>query len=234
MAWFFLHSLLYLQVEYAIEAIKLGSTAVGIQTSEGCILAVEKRLSSPLLDPSSVEKIAEIDAHMGAALSGLVADARTLVDHARVEAQNHKFTYDEPIGVEALTQAICDLALSFGEGASSERKIRMSRPFGVALLLAGWDEQEGSQLYFSDPSGTYVRYKAKAIGAGSEGAQSNLEESYSDKLTLLEAEDLALTTLKQVMEEKISTDNIELARVTPDKGFHIATPEEVSTALSRL
>ena len=51
-----------------------------------------------------MEKIAEIDVHVGAAMSGLVADARTLVDHARVEAQNHRFTYDEPIGVEALTQ----------------------------------------------------------------------------------------------------------------------------------
>ena len=51
-----------------------------------------------------MEKITEIDTHVGAAMSGLVADARTLVDHARVEAQNHRFTYDEPIGVEALTQ----------------------------------------------------------------------------------------------------------------------------------
>lgn len=92
------------QVEYAIEAIKLGSTAVGLQTKSGCVLAVEKRLTSTLLDPASVEKIAEIDTHIGAAMSGLVADARTLVDHARVEAQNHTFTYDEPIGVEALTQ----------------------------------------------------------------------------------------------------------------------------------
>ena len=53
------------------------------------------------------EKIAEIDGHIGAAMSGLVADARTLVDHARVEAQNHTFTYDEPVGVEALTQGEC-------------------------------------------------------------------------------------------------------------------------------
>ena len=92
------------QVEYAIEAIKLGSTAIGLQTKSGSVLAVEKRLTSSLLEPSSVEKIAEIDTHVGAAMSGLVADARTLVDHARVEAQNHRFTYDEPIGVEALTQ----------------------------------------------------------------------------------------------------------------------------------
>mmetsp|Transcript_13669 Transcript_13669/g.19126 ORF Transcript_13669/g.19126 Transcript_13669/m.19126 type:complete len:245 (-) Transcript_13669:243-977(-) len=222
------------QVEYAIEAIKLGSTAVGLQTKEGCVLAVEKRLTSPLLDPTSVEKIAEIDSHIGAAMSGLVADARTLVDHARVEAQNHTFTYDEPLGVEALTQAVCDLALSFGEGQDGDSSKRMSRPFGVALLIAGYDELDGPQLYFSDPSGTFTRYKAKAIGAGSEGAQSNLEESYAETLTLAEAEELALSTLKQVMEEKISTENVELARVTLDKGFHIADTAEVGKVLDRL
>lgn len=83
------------QVEYAIEAVKLGSTAVGIQTKHGVILASEKRLTSTLLEPTSIEKIMEVDAHIGAAVSGLTGDARTLIDHARVEAQNHRFTFDE-------------------------------------------------------------------------------------------------------------------------------------------
>ncbi|GMH86459.1 hypothetical protein TrVE_jg7399 [Triparma verrucosa] len=221
------------QVEYAIEAIKLGSTAVGISTKTGVVLAVEKRLSSPLLEPDSVEKIMEIDTHVGAAMSGLVADARTLVDHARVEAQNHRFTYDEPLGCEALTQAVCDLALSFGEGDDGDKKKRMSRPFGVALLLAGYDDLHGPQLYFSDPSGTFVKYKAKAIGAGSEGAQSNLSESYSESLTMDEAKELALSTLKQVMEEKINTDNVELAEVGKE-GFRVCKKEEVGEVLGRL
>jgi 20S proteasome subunit alpha 5 len=220
------------QVEYAIEAIKLGSTAIGIQTSSGVVLAVEKRLSSVLLIPDSVEKIAEIDSHCGAAMSGLVADARTLVDHARVEAQNHRFTYDEAIGIEALTQSVCDLALSFGEGGDGKKK-QMARPFGVALLIAGHDDLKGSQLYFSDPSGTFVRYKAKAIGAGSEGAQTSLAESYSESMTMEEAENLALGTLKQIMEEKIDLENVELARVT-EKGYVVASKEEVATVLARL
>lgn len=66
---------------------QLGSTTVGIQTSEGVILGVEKRVQSPLLETSSIEKIMEIDAHIGCAMSGLTADARTMVDHARVTAQ---------------------------------------------------------------------------------------------------------------------------------------------------
>ncbi len=66
-------------------------------------------------EPSSIEKVAEVDAHIGVAMSGLTADARTLVDHGRVEAQQHSFTYNEPMPVESLTQSLCDLALRFGE-----------------------------------------------------------------------------------------------------------------------
>ncbi|VAI29170.1 unnamed protein product [Triticum turgidum subsp. durum] len=87
-------------------------------------------------EPSSVEKIMEIDEHVGCAMSGLIADARTLVEHARVETQNHRFSYGEPMTVESTTQAICDLALRFGEGEEES----MSRPFGVSLLIAGHDE----------------------------------------------------------------------------------------------
>lgn len=129
---------------------------------------------------------------------------------------------------------VCDLALSFGEGSDGDKDKRMSRPFGVALLIAGHDDLNGHQLFFSDPSGTFVRYKAKAIGAGSEGAQSTLSESYNEDMTLEEAEELALSTLKQVMEEKISTENVELARVTEGKGYHSATAEEVGAVLERL
>lgn len=45
--------------------LQLGSTAIGIQTSEGVVLAVEKRITSPLMEPASVEKIVEIDSHIG-------------------------------------------------------------------------------------------------------------------------------------------------------------------------
>jgi 20S proteasome subunit alpha 5 len=198
------------QVEYAIEAIKLGSTAIAIRTSEGVVLAVEKRATSPLMDASSLEKIAEIDAHVGCAVSGLTADAWTMVEHGRAECQNHYFTYNEPMPVLSCTTSLCELAMSFaGDGEK-----RMSRPFGVALLVAGKDE-DGYHLVHTDPSGTAVSYKAKAIGSGSEGAQTALQEEYRDDLTLKEAETLALKTLKAVMEEKINVKNVDMARVAP-------------------
>jgi len=221
------------QVEYAIEAIKLGSTAIGIQTSEGVILAVEKRITSPLMEPSSIEKIMEIDSHIGCAMSGLTADARTMIDHARVETQNHRFTFDEPMSVESTTQSLCDLALRFGEDRKQKEGV-MSRPFGVALLVGGIDK-DGPSLYHTDPSGTYIQYEAKAIGSGSEGAQSTLQEKYHMSMTLKEAETLALSTLKQVMEEKIKSTNVEIASISTATGkFHIYSPIELEAIISLL
>uniref|UniRef100_A0A9I9DXH9 Proteasome subunit alpha type-5 n=1 Tax=Cucumis melo TaxID=3656 RepID=A0A9I9DXH9_CUCME len=92
------------------------STAFGLKTKEGVVLVVEKRITSPLLEPSSMEKIMEIDEHIGCATSGLIADAYTLVEHARVETHNHRFSYGEPMTMESTMQALCDLALKFGEG----------------------------------------------------------------------------------------------------------------------
>ncbi|XP_052781726.1 proteasome subunit alpha type-5-like isoform X2 [Mya arenaria] len=181
------------QVEYAIEAIKLGSTAIGIQTNEGVVLAVEKRVTSPLIEPASIEKILEVDDHIGCAMSGLIADSRTLVDKARVEAQNHWFTYNEKMSVESVTQAVSNLALAFGDD-DAEQTV-MSRPFGVALLFAGIDK-DGCQLYHMDPSGTFIKYDAKAIGSGSEGAQQALQDVFHKSMTLKEGCKSALTILK--------------------------------------
>jgi len=217
------------QVEYARNAINLGSTAVGVKTKEGIILAVEKRVTSVLLDASSVEKVMEVDSHIGTAMSGLIADARTLVDHARIEAQNHRFTYNEPMRTEALVQGVCDLMLSFGESGDEKK---MSRPFGVALLVAGHDDT-GPKLFFCDPSGTYVEYKAKAIGSGSEGAQSQLLEEYSDDISVDEAELLAIKTLKAVMEEKIANDNVEVARVDAT-GYNLYSAEQITDLIGRI
>jgi len=191
-----------IQVEYAIEAVKLGSTAVGIQVSEGVVLAVEKRSTSRLLVSSSLRKIERLDSHIYAAMSGVVPDARIMIDHARVETQSHWFNYDEPMQVETCVQSLCDLASGFGQG-------NMARPFGVALLVAGVDEH-GPSLYHLDPSGTYTRFGAKAIGAGSEGAQTTLKEQYHKSMSLDEAKTLALDVLKQVMEEKITDYNVEV------------------------
>ncbi|XP_071490118.1 proteasome subunit alpha type-5-like [Diadema antillarum] len=219
------------QVEYAIEAIKLGSTAIGIRTTEGVVLAVEKRVTSPLMEATSIEKIVEIDSHIGCAMSGLIADSRTMIDKARVEAQSHWFTYNEKMSVESVTQAVSNLALQFGDDEAGVGA--MSRPFGVALLFAGID-QNGPVLYHMDPSGTFLQFDAKAIGSGSEGAQSQLQELYHKSMTLKEASKEALVVLKQVMEEKLSSTNVEVATVTPEKNFQMFSKEDIEAIITQM
>ncbi len=216
------------QVEYAIEAIKLGSTAIAILTQEGIVLAVERRTQSPLMIPSSLDKIMEIDAHVACAVSGLTADAQSMVEHGRVQAQNHFFTFNESMPVRSLTQSLCALSANFG----TDDEDSMSRPFGVALLVAGHDVDNGYQLYHTDPSGTWTAYKAKAIGSGSEGAQTTLQEEYKDDMTLKEAENLALSTLKAVMEEKVNAANVDMASVAPK--YEIYSKDRIKEIIERL
>ena len=101
------------QVEYAREAVKRGTTAVGIKAKDGVALLVDKRINSRLLEPQSVEKIFKIDDHIGAAASGLVADARILIDRGRVEAQINRMVYNESIGVDTLAKKVCDHMQSY-------------------------------------------------------------------------------------------------------------------------
>jgi 20S proteasome subunit alpha 5 len=138
------------------------------------------------------------------------------------------------MGVEPCTQSICDLALRFGEDRKGRQKEeQMSRPFGVALLIAGIDEN-GPVLYHTDPSGTFTQFDAKAIGAGSEGANTTLQEKYNKSMTFEEAETLAVSILKQVMEEKITSTNIEIAAITTKKSFHIYSEIELQAILNRI
>ena len=131
-------------------------------------MAVEKHPRA-LMEPSSMDKIMEIDAHIGCGQRP-TADAQS-TEHGRVQAQNHYFTYNESSPAFP-TQSLCSLSSN-----RDRRQGSMSRPFGVTLLVAGHDADEGYQLYHTDPSGTFVSYQAKAIGSGSEGAQATLQES---------------------------------------------------------
>jgi len=145
------------QVEYAREAVKRGATAIGIKTKEGVILIADRRVGSRLLEASTIEKIYKIDEHICAATSGLVADARVLIDRARLEAQINRLTYDEPISIKELAKKICDFKQQFTQFGGV-------RPFGVSLLIAGVDKEP--KLFETDPSGALLEYKATAIGAG--------------------------------------------------------------------
>jgi proteasome alpha subunit len=188
------------QVEYARKAVEKATTALGIVFSGGVVIAAAKVLQK-LLVPESVEKISKIDDHVAIASCGILADARTLVDFARVRAQVNKMTFDEPIEVYALVKDIADRMQRFTQ-------IGGIRPYGTGLLIAGVDGT--SRLFETDPSGTIREWRGHAIGRGSKDARKLIIEQYKENLSKEKAIDIAIQALKAA-EKKIISRSVELA-----------------------
>ena len=206
------------QVEYEREAVKRGTTSIGVKSSEGIVLAVDKRTTSNLVEASSIEKIFKIDEHIGAATSGLVADARALVERARVEAQINKITYSEPIRVESLSKKLCDMLQLYTQNGGV-------RPFGSALIIGGvYDEK--CKLFETDPSGALIEYKATAIGSGRSAAMDIFEEEYEDDITLSGAIGLAIKAIDEATDHDTTSNNVEIAVIKKDTGNYEKLSQE--------
>lgn len=190
------------QVEYAIETVRRGTLAIGIKSKDGVILAVEEK-ARKLQISNVTQKIFQVDDHIGVAAAGYIPDARTQVDHARFFAQSNRLIYDEPVDVEGVAKNLADMAQQFTQYAGV-------RPFGVALILAGVDKN-GSELFLTDPSGTYIGYDAVAIGAGSDQVTDFLEKSYKSDISMEDAATLAIESIYMVSEEKSGTRHLKMA-----------------------
>jgi proteasome alpha subunit len=213
------------QVEYAREAVKRGTTAVGLKYEEGVVLIIDKRVSSRLIEAKSIEKIFKIDNHVGCASSGLVADSRVLVERARVEAQIHKMTFDEHILVEVLVKKICDFKQSYTQHGGI-------RPFGTALLVAGVDER-GPHLFETDPSGALMAYKAVSIGSGRNAVKTVFEEKYQDNMTLEAAILLGIEALTKANEGEIKAETVEIGLIQAGETFRKMEPEDVASRMAK-
>lgn len=192
------------QVEYAQEAVKKRSTAVGIRGKDLIVLGVEKKSVAKLQEERTVRKICLLDDHVVMAFAGLTADARILIDRSRIECQSHKLTVEDPVTLEYITRHIAGLKQRYTQ--SNGR-----RPFGISCLIAGFDYDGTPHLFQTDPSGTYHEWKANATGRNAKTVREFLEKNY----TLEDMEDeekvikLAIKALLEVVQS--GSKNLELA-----------------------
>ena len=215
------------QIEYAREAVKRGTTSIGIKSKDGVIFVVDKKVKSKLVVTSSIEKIFKIDDHIATATSGLVADARRLVDIARNQAQINKLRYHEPITVTGLAKYIGDLEQMYTQSGGI-------RPFGISLILGGITEGD-ARIYETDPSGAIVEYKATAIGFGRERALELFEEKYDDELGIDEAIDLAIEGIYKATDGKVADDSVEISVVDKETAkYRKLDAEEIDVYLNKV
>jgi len=213
------------QVEYAREAVKRGTTAVGITYKDGVLLAVDKNVASPLIVPKSIEKIFKIDDHIAVATSGLVADARRLVEEARLRAQRNRLIYNEPLNVFTLTREICDTKQAYTQYGGA-------RPFGTALLIAGVNKEP--HLFETDPSGAFTEYTAGAIGMGKKDVEKYFEDNYKTNMSKSDAINLALVALSTVSEGKIKKENVDMITIEIGKKYAKVSQDELGDAIKHL
>ena len=179
------------------------------------------------MDPETINKIYQLDQHMGCAISGLHADARILVDYARVQAQIHRLTYDEPIRLHSLIKKLADVAQFYTQHAAA-------RPFGCALLAISVDA-DGPMLMTTDPSGTYRTWKAGAMGENESTARDYLQKNYKENMSMEEIEILGCKALLSTLEEGFDKTKLEIALVNiEEKKFRLATPGEFQKVISKL
>jgi proteasome alpha subunit len=197
------------QVEYAREAVKRGTTSLGVTFKDGVVLAAVRPLPPLFVPNSGSDKVHQIDEHIGSTLSGFVADGRVLIDMARVHAQIYRLTYDEPIDVTGCVRELSDRMQIFTQYGGV-------RPFGVALLIGGVDEK-GPQLFEIDPSSAFYGWRAHAIGRGAEEALKILRKSWKENMSQEEGIELAMKALK-AGEKEAKIQEVEMAVITPE-GF---------------
>ncbi|QLH84355.1 archaeal proteasome endopeptidase complex subunit alpha [Halosimplex pelagicum] len=221
------------QVEYAREAVKRGSPAVGVATDDAVVFAAHARPRSPLMEVDSIEKVHDLDGRLGVATAGHVADARRLVDFGRQFAQRERLRYGEPPGVEPLAKAVADRIQESTQTGGT-------RPFGAALLVGGVPEASPAageatdpdpQLYEIDPSGTPTEWRATAVGRGSDAVRDHLEAEYAAGLDTGAGVSLALTALAESTEESPTAEEVDVAVLDGD-GFDAFDRDRREAALT--
>ncbi|HEV8404386.1 MAG TPA: hypothetical protein VGQ13_00610 [Nitrososphaera sp.] len=178
-------------VDSALEAVKRGSTTIGIKTPAFAMLASHIKPVRPLIDPA--EKIFTIDGHVGATGSGYIGDILQLIEELRLEAQKHRLNFESPIDVGSLAKHLGSFLHNY--------TIYAVRPQAASVIVAGVD-QTGLQLYQVDPSGTFMRGSGFAIGQSSDIALDVVQREYSGDMSMEQAVALSNKAIEKALGER--------------------------------
>mmetsp|Transcript_13621 Transcript_13621/g.24663 ORF Transcript_13621/g.24663 Transcript_13621/m.24663 type:complete len:238 (-) Transcript_13621:544-1257(-) len=214
-----------LQIEYALNAVANGRTALGIAATDGVVIATDKKFGSALVEGESVRKVEPVTDSSGFVYAGVGPDYRVLVRKARKSAQAYFREYRETKPVGQLVKSTASVMQEYTQSGGV-------RPFGVSLLVAGIDGDGVPRLFQVDPSGAYFGWKATAIGKGYVNAKNFLEKRYQEDMELEDAIHTALLTLREGFEGEMNGNNIEVGVVSKSDGkFRLLTPEQIQDYL---
>jgi 20S proteasome subunit alpha 4 len=205
------------QVEYAMEAVRKGTLAVGVRGTDVVVLGVERKSVPKLQDSRTLRKIQLLDDHCAVAFAGLTADARILINRARTECQSHRLTLEDAASIEHITRYIGGVQQKYTQSGGV-------RPFGLSTLIAGFSPDGAPQLYHTDPSGTYSQWKANAVGRNSKSVREWLEKHF-EEFSGDEAIKFTIKALLEVVEP--GSKNIEVGVMRRGTGLEMLSADAV-------
>ncbi|XP_003387223.1 PREDICTED: proteasome subunit alpha type-1-like [Amphimedon queenslandica] len=216
------------QIEYAMEAVKQGSATVGLKSKTHVILVALKRSTSDL--SSYQKKIYPVDDHVGVSIAGLTADGRLLCKFMRTECLNSRYVFNSALPVSRLVSSV-------GNKMQYCTQFYGRRPYGVGMLIAGYDLQ-GPHLYQTCPSSDYYDCKCMAIGARSQSARTYLErklDSFPDA-SLDELIGHGLLALRECLpsDSELTSKNVSICVVSANKKLDIMDDDRVQPYLDQM
>ncbi|XP_049850054.1 proteasome subunit alpha type-7-like [Schistocerca gregaria] len=213
------------QVEYALEAVNKGSTSVGVRSRDVIVIGVERKTMAKFQDPRSQRKITKLNDEIVVTFAGLNADARVLINRARVECHSYQLTLEDSPTVEYITKYIAGIQQKYTQSGGV-------RPFGISTLIVGFDHDQ-AKLLQTDPSGTYSEWKAVCIGRNSKVVNEFLQAHYSEESTKDEHSTIKLA-VKALLETVESSKNLEIAVMRKDTGLCFLTSTEIEDIVNEI
>lgn len=207
-----------------MEAVRKGASIVGIRGNDCVILGVEKRSIPKLQEQRTIRKVCKVDDHILFAFAGLNADARVLIDKARVECQSYRLSVEVPPTVEYVARYVAKVQQRYTQRGGM-------RPFGISCLIAGLDDQRIPQLWLTDPSGAYNSWKANATGKNGKSIREFLEKNYVENMNQDECVKLTIRSLNQYVEN--GAKSMEIYVIKKDGVLNIPE-DEIQNIITQL
>jgi len=218
------------QIEYAMKAAtSSGNTAVAVRGEKTSVFVTQKKVPDRLIDPTCITSIYRITDTIGCLMLGLLPDVQAQVERLRYEATDFRFNNGYSMPVHVLARRIADICQVYTQEASS-------RALASIMLLIGFDDEKGAQLYKVDPAGHYLPYKGAAIGKAEQEAMNYLEKRVEDMSSLNEYAtiELAISAMQYVLSTDFKGSEIEVGVVTEGKKFKLLSEDEIEDRLNAI
>src|SRR5947209_7161074 len=206
--------------EYITEHIRKGTTTCALICKDGVVLAADTRASAGLfIADRHVMKIQRVDRHLGMTIAGGVADAQNLVDIMRYNANIYRISNKELMPVKSASR-LCSNVLF------NQRYF----PYYVQIIVAGYDDKEGGQIYNIDLFGSITSEKFISTGSGSPVAYGYLESEFKEGLGVNDAYKIAIRAIAAAIRRNSGTGDSINAVIIDKDGYRELSKEVKESA----